>query len=124
MTSQKQALIIIDHGSKVQQANDMVFDVVALISKKEPHLIVEGAHMELADPCINTAIDACVAQGATHIIAQPFMLSPGRHATRDIPSIVRKHAQQYPHVTIETGTHLGVHEKIADVLLERAFKRR
>ena len=78
------AILIIDHGSRVKAANDMIFDVVDLVQQKNNSVLVVGAHMELASPTIEDGINECIKKGATHIIAQPFMLSPGRHSTKDI----------------------------------------
>tara|TARA_Y100001970_G_scaffold48106_1_gene60908 strand:- start:5642 stop:6001 length:360 start_codon:yes stop_codon:yes gene_type:complete len=114
------ALLIIDHGSKKQAANDMINDIVALIKSKQPNLIVVGSHMELASPTIEDGIHDCIKQGATKIIAQPFMLSPGRHTTEDIPQMVAEIAKNFPNINISTSTHLGVHPLLVDIILERA----
>ena len=116
----KSALLIIDHGSKLQAANDMIFDVVNLVQSQNKDIIVVGAHMELASPDIEDGIKECVNRGATHIIAQPFMLSPGRHSTRDIPNLVKEAAKNYPEIKIETSGHFGLHPKIVDILLDQS----
>lgn len=116
----KKALLIIDHGSKLQAANDMIFDVVKLVQEKNKDIIVVGAHMELADPTIAHGIADCVKRGATHIIAQPFMLSPGRHSTKDIPNLVTQTAKNYPNIIIKTAKHFGLHPKIANILLDQS----
>jgi sirohydrochlorin ferrochelatase len=118
----KQALLIIDHGSKLKAANDMIFDVVKLVKERNKNIIVVGAHMELASPTIEDGIAECVKHGATHIIAQPFMLSPGRHSTKDIPNLVATTAKSYPTVKIETASHFGLHPKIVDVILDQFQK--
>ena len=116
----KTALLIIDHGSKKKAANDMIEDIVALIQKSRPDLIVEGAHMELAEPTIDDGIKACINKGAEKIIAQPFMLSPGRHTTEDIPELVLESAKNHPNIDISTSTHLGTHPLLVNIILERA----
>ena len=116
----KKALLIIDHGSKKEEANLMLFDVVQAMQKKRPDLIIEGAHMELAKPNIEDGINQCIQKGARHIVAQPFMLSPGRHTTEDIPNIVHKIAEKHPNIHIKTAKHFGLHKKIIDILLDAA----
>ena len=116
----KKALLIIDHGSKKQEANDMIFDVVDMLKKQKKELIIHAAHMELADPTIADGIKKCIDDDAEHIIAIPYMLSPGRHATRDIPNLVKDAMKDYPHITFEITTHFGVHPKIADIIFEKA----
>ena len=115
----KTAIIIIDHGSKYSAANDALDLIVDLAKKKSPNCIVLGAHMELAEPSIHQAFKDCVEQGASHIIAHPFMLSPGRHAIRDIPNIVDEVALDYPNITYEVTPPLGCDERIVDVILSR-----
>ncbi len=43
--------------------------------------------MELAEPSIGTAFEACVAAGATTIVVAPYLLWPGNHWERDIPAL-------------------------------------
>ena len=75
------ALLIVDHGSRRAEANDMLEGVGDIVRKQRPELIVHTAHMELADPTIADGVRSCIADGATEIIVHPYMLSPGRHAT-------------------------------------------
>lgn len=44
--------------------------------------------MELAEPTIQQAVDACVAAGASKVIVAPYFLSRGRHIQDDIPALV------------------------------------
>lgn len=85
-----------------------------------PDVLVRHAHMELAEPLIPAGVDACVAAGATELIVFPYMLSPGKHSTRDIPRIAGEAARRYPHVEVRVTEAFGVHTKLAEVILERA----
>ena len=114
----KRALLIVDHGSKRQAANDMIFDVVAKVAEKNTSIIIEGAHMELASPTIEDGIKACINKGAEHITVQPFMLSPGRHSTTDIPNLVQESAKKHPNVTINVNSHFGLHQNIINLLAD------
>ena len=115
-----QALLIVDHGSRLSEANEMLHNVAEILRQKRPDLIVHVAHMELADPDIARGIEACVNDGATRIIVHPYMLSPGRHATQDIPKMAAEAARGYPNITVTVTAPLGLHDKLADVVLERA----
>ncbi len=114
------SLLLVDHGSRRTEANDMLEDVARLLRQKRPDLIIHIAHMELAEPTIAQGIQACVQNGATEIIVHPYMLSPGRHATQDIPQMAQEAAKAHPNITITTTAPLGLHEKLADVVLERS----
>lgn len=118
----KNALIIVDHGSKVDEANRMLEDVAGLIREKENtgFEIIEYCHMELCEPTISQAFDDCVSKGATHIVVHPYFLAPGRHSTQDIPKMVKDAADRHPEVTYSVTEPLGVHNKIIEVILERS----
>lgn len=118
----KKALIIVDHGSKVDDANKMLVEIADLIRNKEDSgfEIITYCHMELAKPTISEAFDDCVSKGATHIVVHPYFLAPGRHSTQDIPRMVKEAAEQHPAVTYQVTEPLGIHDKIIDVVLERS----
>lgn len=113
------AIIIIDHGSRYPAANDALLDVVQLMRDSCPDCMVEAAHMELAEPTIEQAINTCVNQGATTIIAHPYMLSPGRHAIRDIPNMVMEISADYPEIVFEVTEPLGLDQQIVNVIKKR-----
>lgn len=115
------AILLVDHGSVREAANHMlecVGDLVRHLAGDD--VIVRIAHMELAEPTIAQGFDACVQAGATEIVAFPYMLSPGKHSTRDIPRLVREAAARYPEVRFTVTSAFGVHDKLAEVVLERA----
>ena len=117
--SKKVAVLIIDHGSRKQNANDMLPEVARLVRQISSFAIVHYAHMELAEPTIQQGFDACVAEGAEEVIVHPYVLSPGRHSTSDIPRMVAEAAQKYPQVTFQVTEPLGLHPKIGEIILER-----
>jgi len=117
----KKALIIVDHGSTVEEANDMLAEVARLVESAESGFdIVKYCHMELAEPTIEQAFDACVSEGAGSVVVHPYFLSPGRHSTRDIPAMVEEAARKHPGVVYRVTEPLGIHGKIIEVILERA----
>jgi len=85
-----------------------------------PDVVVRYAHMELADPDVARGFTDCVEAGATDVTVFPYMLSPGRHSTNDIPRMVSQAAQRFPHVTFSVTPAFGVHEKLAELVLDRA----
>ena len=112
-------IIIVDHGSRKDAANDMLLEVAAMFKRVTNHAIVEPAHMELAEPSIAVAFDKCVAQGATFIIVHPYFLSPGRHSTTDIPNLVAAAGEKYPTVEHHVTQPLGLDEKLAQLMVQR-----
>jgi sirohydrochlorin ferrochelatase len=114
------AILLIDHGSVRAEANEMLEAVAALVRQiAGSGVIVQAAHMELAKPSIAGGFRHCVEDGATEVIAFPYMLSPGKHSTRDIPRLVAEAAAAFPGVAYRVTEAFGLHEKLAEVVLER-----
>lgn len=112
-------IIIVDHGSRFNAANDMLIDVTSLFKRVSDYQIVEPAHMELAEPTIARAFAACVRQGARRVIVHPYFLSPGRHSTTDIPRLVVEAAQDHPGIAHHVSQPLGLDEGIARLIIDR-----
>ena len=113
------AILLVDHGSVFQEANEMLKSVADLLRRQADGVHVEIAHMELAEPTIEQGFDACAAAGAATIIVHPYMLSSGRHATQDIPRLVAAVAAGHPSIKYSITEPLGLHTSIAQVILER-----
>jgi sirohydrochlorin ferrochelatase len=114
-------ILIVDHGSRKSEANEMLGSVADLIQTMAgSDVVVRYAHMELADPTIAAGFSSCVQSGATDVTVFPYMLSPGRHSTADIPRMVADVARAFPDVSYSVTPAFGLHEKLAEVVLERA----
>lgn len=113
------AIVIVDHGSTRSEANESLFEVVALVQNMAPDVVVEGAHMELAPPTLLDAIQNCVKKGATQIQVLPYMLAPGKHATKDIPNMTQDAAKKFPGISIKVTPPLGVDQELARLILKR-----
>ena len=118
----KMALLLVDHGSVRAEANALLAEVAHLVHEFSGLEIIEHAHMELAEPTIAQGFDACVAAGANMVIVHPYFLAPGRHSTQDIPRLVAGAAARHPGIRYSVSEPLGLHPKIAEVVLERAAR--
>ena len=115
------AILLIDHGSVKPEANHMVSCMANLLQQVVgPAVIVRHAHMELAAPSIAQGFEDCVHAGANEVIAFPYMLSPGKHVTRDVPRLVAEAAREFPEVAFRVTDAFGVHEKLAELIALRA----
>ncbi len=117
------ALILIDHGSKVDEANQMLEMITNEIKKRNNpgFKIIEFCHMELASPTLEDAFSSCINKGANDITVHPYFLVPGRHSKTDIPKMVNDLLKIYPGIKCKITEPLGLHEKILDVVLERSL---
>ncbi len=115
----KTAIIVVDHGSRRAESNDLLLDVVEMFRQQSDYEIVEPAHMELAEPSIQTAFDRCVERGATVVIVHPYFLSPGRHWHEDIPRLAAEAAGRHDGVAFRVTEALGLHPLMAQIINDR-----
>ena len=115
------AILLVDHGSRKTEANDMLISMADLVqSMVGPDVIVRPAHMELAEPSIAAGFENCVQAGATEVIVFPYMLSPGKHSTSDIPRMVAEVADAHSGISYSVTEAFGIHEKLGEIILMRA----
>ena len=112
-------LVLVDHGSRRVASNELHEQTVRVWREAAGYPIVEPAHMELAEPSIGAAFDACVAQGATTVVIQPYFLGPGRHWDRDIPELAAEAAGRHPGVRFLVTAPLGPHPLLMEIVEDR-----
>ena len=116
----RNGIIVIDHGSRQAAANTLVARVAAQIQARRPGEIVEHAHMEMVSPNLEQAFGSCLERGAERILVLPYFLGPGRHTRETLPEQVAAVSERHPEVEIRIAKPLGEHDKLVEVLLERA----
>ena len=112
-------VVLVDHGSRRGESNDLLHDVCDMFRRHSQLAIVEAAHMELAEPTVAQAFAACVEQGAKTVVVFPYFLSPGRHWSEDIPRLAAQAAANHPGVAHLVTAPLGLHPLIAEVIANR-----
>jgi sirohydrochlorin ferrochelatase len=114
------AIVIVDHGSRSGPANAVVAELAQLVQARAgAQALVHFAHMELCEPNLAVAIDACVAAGARVVSVQPLFLAPGKHASVDIPELVAAARRRHPSVAFELGRVIGADPLLAEILCAR-----
>ena len=115
----KLGVILVDHGSRREESNSLLMDVVRQFAAASGLPIVEPAHMELAEPSIATAFAHCVERGATMVVVYPYFLLPGRHWDEDIPRLAAAAARQHPAIRYLVTAPFGLHPLMAEVMRQR-----
>jgi sirohydrochlorin ferrochelatase len=115
----KTALLLIAHGSRKDEANDDLHEIVQQMRQQEKLALVEGAFLELAEPTIEASAARCVAQGAEHVILLPYFLSAGVHVRQDLATIRNKLVERFPPVEFRLAKPLGPHPLILQIVVER-----
>lgn len=115
----KTAILLMAHGSRIAEANDAAHQIAAMIRGASTFEIVEVAFREMHPPDIQSTIDRCVAQGAERILLMPYFLFVGAHVREDLPAEMAVAQERYPQVEFAMGDHLGAHQKLAEIVIER-----
>lgn len=116
----RNALLLIAHGSRQDEANADLGYAVADLRRRGRFAVVEAAFLELAQPDIDAGAAACVAQGAERVVLLPYFLSAGVHVRRDLAEACRRLAGRYPAVRFRLAEPLGRHPLLLEVVAERA----
>ncbi|MFW0884130.1 sirohydrochlorin chelatase [Candidatus Acidulodesulfobacterium sp. H_13] len=121
----RETIILLGHGSRRIEANDILRSIVKIIKPKFPDEYMECAFLEFAEPNINDALENAANGGSNLIYVIPYFLYSGNHVSRDIPNILKEFSVKYPNVNIKYGDYLGIDEKLSELAIERimAVKR-
>lgn len=124
MSMSQRAVIVVDHGSRRDAANQLLDTVVSQLREitGERFVAVEPAHMELAEPTLAQAFQRCIKAGADDVTVALFFLSPGRHATGDIPRMAEEMRQAHPGLTVRVTGPLAPDRRLAELLLDRVME--
>ena len=117
LRQKKVGILLIDHGSKRPASNEhihMVADMYERILNDRDRAaggagggggggggrgatttatitVVRAAHMEIAPPSILDSLRGVLADdGVSEVVCVPYFLSPGRHATEDVPNLIEE----------------------------------
>lgn len=118
-TKPETAILILGHGSPIHEANYTLHQIAEAISLKTGHAIVQPAFLQFAQPDFQGAVDILAKQDVSNIIVHPYFLYMGAHVTKDLPFEIGTAKKKYPNLNIILAKHLGYHEKLVDVAIER-----
>lgn len=113
------AILLVDHGSRRDEANAQLEELAARVRKERPQWRVQIAHLEIATPSVPEALDQCAEAGVRDVYLHPFFLSPGRHTREDLPALARDACKRHPGLTVHVTDPLGVDDAMVAIVLER-----
>jgi len=112
-------ILVIAHGSRAKETEGSLEFILAMVKKKRPSTVTEYAFMEFSDRTVERGIAALVDKGVKDIKVIPYFLFKGVHLKEDIPEMIAECATNFPGITITMGEHLGVDERLADIIVDR-----
>lgn len=115
----KEALLIVAHGSKVAETDLIMKDYAAALSHKKPELKFSYCYLQLMDPDIHTAVASLYNEGIRQLKVFPFFIFNGNHIKEDIPEVLKEIQGQYPDLKMEFLANIGFDSKLVELMLER-----
>jgi precorrin-8X/cobalt-precorrin-8 methylmutase len=111
-------VLLIGHGSSDRNAHDAFVYTANTI--RPYYRNVEFCFLELDRPNIEEGIGRAVAENPSVILIVPYFLHKGAHIKRDVIKDLNAAIQKYNFKSAFMGHHLGVDEKLVDIVIERA----
>ena len=92
----EKAVILIAHGSRVQQTADELDEIISKLQASMPDRLILPAFMELQQPDLKTSMNKALELGIKKINVVPLFFFTGRHMRDDIPAQVEECKKAYP----------------------------
>lgn len=112
-------LLVIGHGSRRDEANAAVRELVGLLAGDPGWDAVEPAYLELVEPGIGAGYAALVGRGCTEIVVHPFFLFAGNHTVHDIPAALTAAGATFPDTRWTLTAPLGLHPGVLAAVRSR-----
>jgi len=103
------ALLLIGHGSRSAAGVDEYWRFADVLRRAAGDVKVGCGFIELAEPDLDTAIDALASDGVTTVGAVPLVLLGAGHMKNDGPAALERGRRRHPRVRFEYGRALGIH---------------
>ena len=113
------ALLIVGHGSRDPRGAREFHDLVGLVRRRNPALMVEGGFIELSQPPISECVNRLAKGGTRNVAAIPLMLLAAGHAKDDIPATLVREKTNHPDMTFSYGRALGIRPELLQLMDER-----
>ena len=114
-----ETIILMGHGSRVPGACRDMEEVAQRLKDKYGYPRVEICFISRLGPHFPEIFENCVNQGAKKVLAIPYFLHEGLHLLLDIPEMMQKEANKFPHVKLMLGKSLGFDEGLVDLVERR-----
>lgn len=111
-------VLIIGHGSKDINAQMSINYVVRHLEPSYRH--VDRCFLEIEQPDIETGIRACQKRNPEILVIVFYFLHKGAHVKRDVNEDLMPALEAHPIKNVAITDHIGVDEKMVNLILARA----
>jgi cobalt/nickel transport system ATP-binding protein len=113
------ALLLIGHGSRSAAGVNEYWRFADVLRSAANGLDVGCGFIELAEPDLDTAIDALVGREVTSVGAVPLVLLGAGHMKNDGPAALERGRRRHPSVQFSYGRALGIHPLVLGIAEDR-----
>lgn len=115
----ERGLLLVGRGSSDVDAPKDIFRTAEILKERLGYRTVHVSFTEIIRPTILEGVESCVDEKAKEILILPYIIFTGIIVGR-----IRDHVEQaryvFPEVPLHLGRYIGVHPKLADLVLQRA----
>lgn len=118
----REIIVIVGHGSAEADSDGTAYiadQLHGMLHSDCSKDCVRVAYLQFMKPELKEALGNAAEEGINKIVIHPFLLSKGFHFTKNIPQIIENFQNSYPGIKVICTAPLGVHEKLAEVVLKR-----
>ena len=119
MSGGREAILLVAHGSRRQEANEDLYRLAEMVQQARPEKLIECAFLDVVEPTIPQGAKRCVERGAQRVLIFPYFLSAGRHVVDDLNHFRKQFATTWPEVVFHICPHLGLHPLMVQIVFER-----
>ncbi len=116
---QRTGIVIVSHGSRRAQANEGFLGLVDRIAIRLQGTPVYAAFFSLAEPSIESRLDALYRQGIRRVALLPYFLFRGQHTSGDIPALLEACRARFPDLALDLLPTLENDPAVEDLLVDR-----
>ncbi len=111
-------VLVIGHGSSDKRAREAFIFTVDKI--KQIYKNVKFCFLELDLPNIEQGLSSIIQTDPKVILIMPYFLHKGIHIKSDVVNEIKQVLKKYPFSNVHISDHIGVDEKMVELVLERA----
>jgi len=101
---EKKGVLLIAHGSRIDNCTDFVNETANLILERKPDCILQTCFLEYCSPSISEGLELLKKRDINSIVVIPLFLSKGIHVVNNIPKILGLNKdEKKTTVTLQTG---------------------
>lgn len=120
----KSGVIMLAHGSRLQEANEEVLKLAPLLGKAGGNGLYCGvSFLQGGEPGLDEAVNKAVEKGCTTIYVVPFFLTSGVHIREDLPQMLEKSREAHPEIKLVQCRPMGCDHGLIPILWERVKEK-